>query len=607
MTDTHKITKRARPKKAPKALERLKSDKHFTGDYYTPDYWASLAHTRIQQHVTVSDSIVWDASCGQGALVAFDYGPDTIATTLKEEDVVIVKERLPRVHAEVYDFLERPTSVSPRVTQRLHEKTSGSFVFLNNPPYKTFTEHSFYRAEHLSRSNPVIHTGVAVDAKEKGTSLPSLSMQFLYKVHRLSMFMKAHFGTTSCSGGIYNAVFLPINTFKTLRIQRFMREYMEHWELVDHFAFPCSEFRDIKSKDWAVTFTLWRLRAVPEPIPDTVPLSFSVELCDQAQEGTLVKLGETPIVIRPPEETINHWIRLYGGEASGEHKACVVFTSGTTVSSVYKPKAKTWPVEAFAFCCTGTSNLSKNVSKVYMMSGPSTNDIGVPVTQGNLLVIAANFFVRRAFVPETHNQWKYGHLQHTAPHPDVVETDHFKRWALNCLVFSVFERKNACTSLRNVEFDDSTHTVRNPFFFLSRDRMLQLARAIEFGALVEDAEQFPDESPVYSLINSTRDLLLPESLELLAYGDRLWEYTLPMRKASEDTSLACWDAGWFQVKTSIRTRHVYHSKHSGMVQGLLDRVNQLKYALVDGVFKYGFIEPSAQDLAALARTPIHLI
>jgi hypothetical protein len=125
------------------------------------------------------------------------------------------------------------------------------------------------------------------------------------------------------------------------------------------------------------------------------------------------------------------------------------------------------------------------------------------------------------------------------------------------LVYTVFESKNNCVSLRGIEYTPSDiRTLKNNTFWLSID-FVKSHLGEEYQGILEDL--INDNVEAHLAVELATATLSVQAKLVLKLGTDLWIKSLPLRKgASTDTipCLGCWDAGYYQLKNLWRDNYL---------------------------------------------------
>lgn len=124
------------------------------------------------------------------------------------------------------------------------------------------------------------------------------------------------------------------------------------------------------------------------------------------------------------------------------------------------------------------------------------------------------------------------------------------------LVYSIFEPKNNCVSLRGIVYEPGDiRSLKNNTFWLKKDEVKKHLGE-EYPGILDDLTN--DNAESHLAIELDTATLSPQAKLVLKLGTDLWIKSLPLRKgASTDTlpCLGCWDAGYYQLKNIWRDKY----------------------------------------------------
>ena len=115
------------------------------------------------------------------------------------------------------------------------------------------------------------------------------------------------------------------------------------------------------------------------------------------------------------------------------------------------------------------------------------------------------------------------------------------------MVYSLFQKSSYQAALKGYEYGDGIFDVKNEWFFMSREQIMELAQKNEMNDTYYDARG-DDERFVYKYLKNRQ--LSEEARELLDAGKRFVEACFPKRFIANDSNpeycLTTWDAGYYQ-------------------------------------------------------------
>jgi hypothetical protein len=225
----------------------------------------------------------------------------------------------------------------------------------------------------------------------------------------------------------------------------------------------------------------------------------------------------------------------------------------------------------------GTNRVEKNEKECSFLSSQYSGNIGVPVNENNFYKATTLFSARKSVKPT----WLNMKDEYTSPNTEHPE---WKEFELNSVVYSIFNNRSYQSSLRQVEYKNETWDVKNEFFWLSKDFMVEIAEEIGYTQLVNDA-RFSENRYVHNLLYGNEPIvskLFPESILVLNKATELVKKSIleRYRIADAENHLDSWDAGYAQLKLVWKEYFQEDFKEfRQLYKNLEDRMRPLVYEL----------------------------
>lgn len=130
--------------------------------------------------------------------------------------------------------------------------------------------------------------------------------------------------------------------------------------------------------------------------------------------------------------------------------------------------------------------------------------------------------------------------------------EEFEQYKFDSLVYSLFGHSSNQSSLRQVEYKGQMWDIKNEFFWMSKDRMKELADENGYDNLYNDARTSADRHVYKLLFGEERiyDKLSDDAKAVLDKATELVERSMELRQvmANDDNHLDSWDSGYAQLK-----------------------------------------------------------
>jgi hypothetical protein len=249
----------------------------------------------------------------------------------------------------------------------------------------------------------------------------------------------------------------------------------------------------------------------------------------------------------------------------------------TSFNNVTNKGTKKNDKNAIGFLYWITNSPRDNSTQVSIFSSMFSTGQGMDITSNNFFKIVIAYSARKL----TKVNWLNWYDEYMAPNEDHEQFEQFK---YDSLVYSLFESKSNQSSLRQVEYKDKFWDIKNEFFWMSKDRMKELADENGYDNLYNDART-SDDRHVYNLLFGEEriyDKLSPDAKLVLDKATELVEKSMELRQAmaNDENHLDSWDAGYAQLKLIWKDYFQEDfKKFRQQYKNLEDRMRPLVYEL----------------------------
>ena len=495
------------------------------GAFFTPTLWVNEAHTLTSKELGDSwrdDCVVWDCCAGSGNLTR-DYDFKSLFISTLTADEVDLLKRQGYSQAFQYDFLNPGDADLITELNKLPADIESSLVdFANQGKRLVFFINPPYAASGSLKEDEENKTGVS-DTKVKTFmgNLGACRSNLYFQFIYECVRQAQRLGFKQTS----ICMFSPIKFMIQETAKKFRAWYYDRYQFKAGFFFNASAFSGVSS-EWGVGFTIWSEgKNTSDPILDVRDM--------QAKS-----IGKKQIYNCDFHKPASEWVREpIKGMETYEYP---IMTSGLKI----KERQKTGPIK------------KAPPKDIKYIDHPL-----VPFTQKWL---------------DSSN--KYQHSSSTAK-------TGYEQWVDDCHIYSIFETKNNCTSMRDVSWGGEIWQIKNHFFWLERfgiKKLLQDSCPIIYA----DFEKYFEES--YMATQIPELTLSKEAISVLEAATRLWIKSLATReayaKANPQLELTCWDCGWYQLKG------FWEKEYNTEFKELKELHKALGDKLRPGVYEYGFLK-----------------
>ena len=227
------------------------------------------------------------------------------------------------------------------------------------------------------------------------------------------------------------------------------------------------------------------------------------------------------------------------------------------------------------------NNVGFNPTYVGIYSSTFASAHGLSITKDNYMDVVSLFLARKS-IP---SNWINQKDEYMAPTEEVQNSDKYKQFNNDAIVYSLFNTSSNQSSMRQVEYKDKLWDIKNEFFWMNNEEMLELAEEYKFDELYKDARTSKDRY-VYDLLKSTP--LSPDAKELLEMSKELirksFEWRKIMHQSNPDYHLNAWDAGWYQIKKILNE----HFKEEYKI--FVEKYKKFENRLRPQVYELGFLK-----------------
>lgn len=496
------------------------------GEFYTPTLFVDYAHKMIAEQFGEDwkeKYVVWDNCSGTKNLTRDYYFKELYCSTLENAELAI-SDRYNREGVSFqFDFLNDSLDKLPQGLKSALEENKPIIFFLN-PPYARNNGGGI----NGCTSESVASTNVNEQMKKDkiGACSANLYAQFLYRI----IIIKEQYNLTDVHIGLFS----PTNFLSGGSWKGFRRVLSNNFAFSNAVQFRASHFADV-ADNWGISFSIWNSGETADKN------NFNYTLIDNI-DGEIKEVGEKVVYNIDNDTNIKEWVKpsenlpqinavpLKSGLNKGEDK-------GLTM------------MEGYIGGFINKSNcVEKNTQFVALFSSVF-NDKPTPtisIMPSNFDKCTALFSARRLVTCNWIN-WADEYLAPNEGH------EKYQEFINDSIVYSLFESKSNQSSLRQVEYKDKLWDIKNEFFFMSKNDIMQLANDYGFDFTFNDAN-VSNERYVYTKLQGIE--LSQEAKAVLNMAIDLvnasFKYREMFYEEHPEYQIMNWDCGWYQIKGMLK-------------------------------------------------------
>ena len=499
------------------------------GEFYTPKLFVDYAHKMIEKQLGADwkdDFIVWDCACGTKNLTK-DYNfKELYCSTLEKSELEMSAKYNPNSTSFQFDFLNDSLDNLPKGLLNAFAENK-PIVFFINPPYATANNLDKDGTSKEGVAKTMINEQMLND--KIGACSQNLYAQFLYRI----LMIKNKYNLTN----LHIALFSPTLYLSGTSWKSFRNVFLNNFHYNDGCTFKASHFADC-ADNWGIAFSFWANGACEDKE------NFIHTLID-VEDNHIIEIGKKNIYNVDNATTLTEWLKSL--ETKAEKVDAVPMTSGIKIGTTDGLKMS---VGNYGGLINKSNNVNKNLQFVGLFSSVF-NDKPTPtisITDNNFDAVVTSFTSRRLVFGD----WINWADEYIAPNTDH---ENWHTFVADSVVFSLFNSKSNQSSLRQIDYKGSKWDIKNEFFFMSKERMAELANECGNSYLYSDCATSNDRF-VYKWLTEHKDELSDTAKDVLAKAIELTEKSVAYRELfnndHEEYQINNWDCGWYQIKAMLK-------------------------------------------------------
>lgn len=499
------------------------TDRRNSGDFWTPTLFVDYAHKMIAEQLGENwkdEYVVWDNCCG-GKNLTRDYRfKELYCSTLFESELQIGERYNKEATSFQFDFLNDDLSKLPQGLIEAFEQNK-PMVFFMNPPYAGTGS-----GASKSKEKGVIKTKINEQmlADNIGGASQNLYAQFFYGITKI----KQQYNLTNC----HIAVFCPTLFLTGTSWKNFRQFYFNNFKYNKGIQFKASYFADV-ADSWGISFSLWECGETKNKT------EFYYNLIEDV-DGEIKKINTKKVYNIDTEKGANVWIKIQtNSKVLFPNASSAIIIRGKANNDVY------WVENSLGYFYNKSNNVDKNPVDVALFTMPFFDAHGTSILPLNFTRCSALFAARKLI----EKNWINSKDEYLAPNENHEK---FNEFVNDSVIYSLFHSSSNQSSLRQVEYKGKKWDIKNEFFWMSKNDIINLANEYRLDEVYQDACT-SNERYVYNYIQEHKNEFSKEALDVLNKAIELTIKSFKYRQlfAEEHPEYhldKAWDCGYYQLK-----------------------------------------------------------
>ena len=271
--------------------------------------------------------------------------------------------------------------------------------------------------------------------------------------------------------------------------------------------------------------------------------------------------------------TASKWVRQ-----EIRNKKCVIDHPKLSSALIVKQSGYSKLCEgAFGYYYNNGNNVYYNGTNVSMFTSCFSGKSGLPVIVENFIKTTTMFSARKLI--ETN--WVNCKDEYIAP---IESHSDYQQFTYDSIIHSLFNNSSQQSSLRQITYKDKLWDIKNEFFWMSKEEMMDLANNSNYTELYNDGRT-DNNRYVHKLLFGEEDIynkLSPDAKVVLDKATEMVRQSITIRSnfADDQNHLNSWDAGYAQLKLLWKEFFPEDFKEFRLLyKNLEDRMRPLVYEL----------------------------
>lgn len=201
--------------------------------------------------------------------------------------------------------------------------------------------------------------------------------------------------------------------------------------------------------------------------------------------------------------------------------------------------------DSLGYCYYTANRVEYNQQFVSLSTTPFSISRGFFINERNFNRTLVGYAARNLI---TNNIWN---ANDEYSKPDILN-EKFQQFQFDSILITIFSNNSGQASYRNFQHIEKNYNIKNEFFWMSVEKMKELADQNGYDELYNDARTSSDRYVYKLLFGEERiyDKLSPDAKSVLDKATELVKMSMELRQdmANDENHLNSWDAGYAQLK-----------------------------------------------------------
>jgi hypothetical protein len=430
-------------------------------------------------------------------------------------------------------------------------------IFFINPPFATANNAGTKKGDH-KQGVAITKMNTIMKNNNIGASSQQLYAQFLYRI----LLFKKKYGLTNLHIATFaSPLFLTGGSYI-----KFRKSFLLEFKFESGVLFQASNFADVEGC-WGISFSIWKGGESKKKD------SFHFNVMEICSSGDVIKSAIKKLYNLDNTQSCSDWIK----EGLSKYTTDDAPQMSTAIN-IKQEGGGRLVQGALGYYVNVSNNIYKNVRDVYLLSSAASMAHGISVIEENFERVISNFAARR-LITGKYIDWINDKDEYCIPGTTKKE---YGEWLSDALVYCIFNIASNQGSLRGVEYKGGNWDIKNQFFFMSLDEIMQLSIKYNNDEVYNDCKMHGGERYVFrslqkanlshhakKVINKARELVVDS-----------FYYRDIVNLQHPEYNLNTWDAGWYQVKLILKEyMNIEYEKFILLYRDLEDKMRPLVYEL----------------------------